>query len=159
MRADSAKALVVMVLLGMAVLAVDLHATAKKATLAQRLADGLAKDHPDLVRVGLHVTPPGASENIIIASNVAEKIGQKSDPEDLKAMTTGRAVVLREGQNFDVTLPLHDASGKLIGAVGLTLRPAADEKKGAATRRAEALARDLERQIPSLESLFSSAGQ
>lgn len=51
-----------------------------KPTLAQALADQLAKDTPDLVRVGLHVTPPGTSENLIVASNVAEKIGQGQIP-------------------------------------------------------------------------------
>lgn len=125
-----------------------------RPTLAQTLADQLAKDNPDLVRVGLHVTPPGTSANLIVASNVAAKVGRKSDPEDLKAMRTGKAVVLREGENFDVTLPLHDASGRVIGAVGLTLKPGADPRERAAAERALVLAKGLERQIPSLESLF-----
>ncbi len=129
---------------------------------AQWLVNELAKKHPDLVRVGLHVTPPGSSENIIVASNVAAKLGQKSDPEDLTAMKTGRPVVLMEGGNFDVTLPLHDASGKVIGAIGLTLKPATGEtrieKRSDATRRARAIARELERQTPSKDSLFTSRG-
>lgn len=123
---------------------------------AQRLVDELSKKHPELVRVGLHVTPPGSSENIIVASNVAAKLGQKSDPEDLRAMETGRPVVLREGENFDVTLPLHDATGKIIGAIGLTLKPAGGEEEGDATRRARAIASELEKRIPSRDSLFGS---
>jgi hypothetical protein len=75
---------------------------------AQQLVDDLAVRHPELVRTTLHVTPPNKSDNIIIACNVAEKIGQKSDPEDLKAMETGLPVVLREGEDFDVTIPLHN---------------------------------------------------
>ncbi|HEY2930957.1 MAG TPA: hypothetical protein VGK99_04360 [Acidobacteriota bacterium] len=127
-------------------------------TLAQRLVDDLAKKHPELVRIGLHVTPPGGSENIIIASNVAARIGQKSDPEDLRAMKTGRPVVLKEGENFDVTLPLHDATGKIIGAIGLTFKPASGEQEGAATRRARAITGELEKRIPSRDSLFNSNG-
>ncbi len=123
---------------------------------AQRLVDELAKKHPELVRIGLHVTPPGSPENIIVASNVAAKVGQKSDPEDLQAMVTGRPVVLREGENFDVTLPLHDATGKIIGAIGLTLRPVGGEQEGHATRRARAIASELEKRIPSRGSLFGS---
>lgn len=122
-------------------------------TLAQRLADDLAKRHPELVRIGLHVTPPGGSENIIIASNVAAKIGQKSDPEDVKAMTTGQSVVLKEGENFDVTLPLH-AAGKTVGAIGLTLKPLKGDDKARAAQRARVLAEEIEKQIPSKESLF-----
>jgi iron complex outermembrane receptor protein len=127
-------------------------------TLAQRLVDELAKKHPELVRIGLHATPAGSSENIIVASNVAAKLGQKSDPEDLRAMETGRPVVLREGENFDVTLPLHDATGKVIGAIGLTLRPNVGEQERDATRRARAIASELENQVPSKDSLFGSKG-
>jgi len=123
---------------------------------AQRLVDELAKKYPELVRIGLHVTPAGSSENIIVASNVAAKLGQKSDPEDLRAMETGRPVVLKEGENFDVTLPLHDATGKVIGAIGLTLRPDVGEQEGDATRRARAIASELENQVPSKDSLFGS---
>lgn len=125
-------------------------------TLAQRLVDELAKKHPELVRIGLHVTPPGSSENIIVASNVAAKLGQKSDPEDLRVMTTGRPVVLREGENFDVTLLLHDAMGKIIGAIGLTLKPIVGEQESNVTRRAQAIAAELEPRVPSKDKLFDS---
>jgi hypothetical protein len=129
-------------------------ALAPPKTLAQKLVDELAKNHPELVRIGLHVTPPGSAENIIVASNVAAKIGQKSDPEDVQAMKTGRPVVLKEGGNFDVTLPLHDAAGKVIGAIGLTLKPSGGEKEAGTKRRAQAIAGELEKQIASKDSLF-----
>lgn len=123
-------------------------------TLAQRLVDDLAKKHPELVRIGLHVTPPGSSDNIIVASNIPSKIGQKSDPEDLKAMEVGRPVVLKEGNNFDVTLPLHDAAGSAIGAIGLTFPPKQSERETDALKRANTIAHELEKQIPSRENLF-----
>jgi Domain of Unknown Function (DUF1080) len=69
--------------------------------LGQRLVDDLAKAHPELARIGLHITPLDKPDNIIIASNVPAKIGQKSDPEDLAVMKTGRPVVLKEGENYD----------------------------------------------------------
>ncbi len=110
------------------------------------------------MRIGLHLTPPKASANIIVASNVAAKIGQKSDPEDLKAMRTGRPVVLREEGNFDVTLPLHTASGKIIGALGLTFKPRGEEQESSAVGRATKMARELEKHITSEAKLFESAG-
>ena len=132
-------------------------ATSQERILAQRLVDQLAAKHPELVRIGLHVTPPNRSHNIIVASNVAAKIGQKSDPEDLQAMRTGKPVVLREQGNFDVTLPLHDSSGNVMGAIGLTIRPAAGEQESGARQRAQKIARELEGQIPSKAQLFESA--
>ena len=125
-------------------------------TLAQKLVDDLVAKRPGIVRVGMHLTPPNSPANIIVASNVAAKIGQKSDPEDLQAMRTGRPVVLREDGNFDITLPLHDASGKLIGAIGLTIRPGAGEQESSTTRWARGIARELGMQISSKAKLFEA---
>ena len=126
---------------------------------AQRLVDELAARHPELVRIGIHVTPPNKSDNIIIACNVSERIGKKSDPEDLKAMKTGQPVVLKEDGNFDVTLPLHDAAGKALGAIGLTFKPLVGEQAEGATRRAQAMTREIEKQIASTGQLFEQRGQ
>ncbi len=128
-------------------------------TYAQRLVEEIAARHPELVRIGMHVTPPDKSDNIIIACNVPERIGQKSDPEDLKAMKTGQPVVLKEGKNFDVTLPLHDAAGNTIGSIGLTFRPRAGEKAADAARRARAMAREIEKHIASTAQLFEQRSQ
>jgi hypothetical protein len=70
---------------------------------AQRLVDELAASNRGLLRVALHITPPKESDNLIIACNLPERIGRKSDPEDLKAMKTGQPTVLQEGETFDVT--------------------------------------------------------
>ena len=128
-------------------------------TYAQQLVDELAARRPDLVRIGMHVTPPNKSDNIIIACNVSERIGQKSDPEDLKAMKTGQPVVLKEGGNFDVTLPLHDAAGRTIGAIGLTVKPQLGEQEADAARRARAMAREIEKRIASTGQLFEPRNQ
>jgi len=126
---------------------------------AQRLVDELAARHPELVRIGMHVTPPNKPDNIIIACNLSERIGRKSDPEDLKAMRSGQPVVLKEVGNFDVTLPLHDAAGNAIGAIGLTFKPLAGERPEGAARRARAMAREIENQIASTNQLFEQRGQ
>jgi hypothetical protein len=136
-------------------LAAHASASTQAPTLAQKLVDELAKNHPDLVRIGLHVTPPSSPTNIIIASNVPAKVGQVSDPEDLQSMNTGQPVVLREGENLDVTLRLHDAAGKTIGAIGLTFKPARNGQQVGAVQRAKAIAAELEKRIPSKESLFT----
>jgi hypothetical protein len=125
---------------------------------AQRLVDELAARHPELVRIGMHVTPPNKPDNIIIACNMSDRIGLKSDPEDLKAMKSGQPVVLKEGGNFDVTLPLHDAAGKAIGAIGLTFRSLPGEQSEGAARRAQAMAHEIEKQIASTNQLFEQRG-
>ena len=126
---------------------------------AQRLVERLAAKHPDLVRIGMHVTPPTKPDNIIIACNQLERVGRKSDPEDLEAIKTGQPVVLKEGENFDVTLPLHDASGKTIGAIGLTFKPRPREQDADIALRARAIVREIEKQISSAGQLFESRSE
>ena len=126
--------------------------------VAQRLVDEFARKHADLVRIGLHVTPPNGTDNIIVACNLAERIGRKSDPEDLKAMQARKPVVLKEEGNFDVTLPLQTASGEIIGALGLTFKPRGDEREAAAVERARKMAGELEKEIPSKAKLFEPVG-
>ncbi len=132
--------------------------TSQGKIVAQKLVDDLAAKHPDLVRIGLHLTPPNSSDNIIVACNIAARIGQKSDPEDLKAMQTGKPVVLKEGGKFDVTLPLHTASGRVIGAIGLTFKPQGNEREASAAERAKKLAAEVEKRITSEAKLFEPAG-
>ncbi len=132
--------------------------TSQRKIVAQKLVDEFAAKHPELVRIGLHLTPPNGSDNMIVACNIAARIGKKSDPEDLKAMRTGKPVVLREEGNFDVTLPLHTASGKVIGAIGLTFRPHGNERESSAAERAKKMAAEVEKEITSKARLFASAG-
>jgi hypothetical protein len=133
-------------------------AASQQRSVAKKLVDDLAAKHPGLVRIAMHLTPPNRSDNIIVACNLAARIGKKSDPEDLRAMQTGKTIVLKEEGNFDVTLPLHTASGKVIGALGLTFKPQGHEQESTAAERAKKMAAEVEKQITSETKLFESAG-
>jgi len=52
-------------------------------------------------------------------------IGEKCEKDDVEAIQTGKPFVEKEKDGFDVSLPLHDSTGKLIGVVesGLRRRP------------------------------------
>src|SRR5260370_342428 len=79
---------------------------------AQRLVDRIAASHPELNVLGLHVTPPNSSDNIIIACSNRSKVGKKSDPDDLDVMKTLKPVieVKNDRKIIDGGLPLYDAS-------------------------------------------------
>ena len=119
---------------------------------AQRLVDDLAARHDDLVRLTIHAVPTGRKSSRIIACNLPEKIGQPSDPEDIEAMHTGRTIVLREGDNLDVTAPLTDRLGKPVAAAGITLKcpPTADQDT--LTAQAKTIADQLSQAIQNARS-------
>jgi len=49
---------------------------------AQELVDRTVAQHPDLRAVMLHVTPPNAADNVVIASSIG-RIGKPADNDDL----------------------------------------------------------------------------
>src|SRR5215472_1525037 len=87
---------------------------------AQKLVDEALEKHKDVIILAMHVTPPGKTENVIIASNIG-RIGKKADEDDLRVIETGKPnlEVNQKGDHFEVELTLQDQSGKTIGAVGI----------------------------------------
>jgi hypothetical protein len=132
------------------------QATAQeKRTYAQKLVDNLFEKRKDIVSLGIHVTPPGGSDNVIIASNVKSKLGKKSSEPDMLVMTSGNPFVQQKPDNvYDIVLPLYDRSGKTIGIVGMNLRCKAGESEASALVRARSIVDGLKKQIPSEAKLF-----
>ena len=110
---------------------------------AQELVVSTCSKHPDLVRLTIHAVPAGEHASKIIACNVKEKIGKASDPEDLEAMKTGETIVLREGDNLDVTAPIWNKAGKPVAATGITLRFGKEETESDVVKKATAIAKEL----------------
>ncbi|TFH23257.1 MAG: hypothetical protein E4H03_06585 [Myxococcales bacterium] len=103
--------------------------------------------HPTLVRLTIHAVPTGKTENRIIACNISEKLGQLSDPEDLSVMANGQTVVLREGDNLDVTMPILNAAGEAVAAAGITIRDEGNRTEKALIEEAEGIGRELTEEI------------
>ena len=138
-------------------IASPLHAgstLAPEKIYAQELVNQTIKAHPDLLVVAMHVTRPGSSENVIIASNIG-RIGKKADAEDRKVIDTGEtlAKVNRTGDRFEVELVLHDASRRSIGALAIVFphKPGDDPQRFKSA--AEAIRDDLAVRIPNVASL------
>jgi hypothetical protein len=90
---------------------------------AQELVDRTIAEHPDLRAMVMHVTPPGATENIVLASSIG-RIGKAADRQDLEVISSGktRVVVDAARKRIEVETPLRDISGHDIGALALVWR-------------------------------------
>lgn len=121
---------------------------------AQKLLDKTLAKHREVVVMAMHVTPPGKSDNEIIASNIG-RIGKTADVDDLRVINTGKANLERnkKGDHFEVELPLQDRAGKIIGAVGIVFMYKPDHEKGF-QKRAEAIRDEMRKQISSVAELF-----
>ncbi|HUX74458.1 MAG TPA: hypothetical protein VMV25_11285 [Steroidobacteraceae bacterium] len=131
----------------------DPAATTK--THAQKLVDATMARHPHLLIMALHVRPPGAPANIILASSIG-RIGKKADADDMKVIDTGKPLLevnAATHRRFEVEIALQDASGRHIGALSTVFAYRAGDDRAAFLKRAEAIRDELRGQIPSLASL------
>lgn len=122
---------------------------------AQKLVDDALAKHKDVIILAMHVTPPGQTENVIIASNIG-RIGKKADEDDLRVIETGKPnlEVNKKGDHFEVELVIQDQQGKTIGAMGVVFMYKDGDDKAALQKKAEEVRDEMRAQIPRLEKLF-----
>jgi hypothetical protein len=141
----------------MFVLVASAPTSAAAKTYAQELVDRQIAKHPEVVVMAMHVTPPKASENIIIASNIG-RIGKAADEDDLRVVNTGKPnlAVNKAGDRFEAELVLQDASLRPIGALGVVFPYKAGDDKIALQKKAEAIRDDLRRRISHAGNLMET---
>ncbi|MDB6010026.1 MAG: hypothetical protein JWL65_2276 [Gammaproteobacteria bacterium] len=132
---------------------------ADNAIYAQMLVNESLARHPELVVVGMHAVKPGAKESTMIAANL-DRIGKRDDEDDLAVARERKTILapnLKDSTRFEVAVPLHDASGKVIGSLSTVFKYGAgdDEVKMHAT--AVAIRDDLAKKTPNLAALFKPA--
>jgi hypothetical protein len=147
-------ALALLVVLGSALFA---SAQEVKKIYAQKLLDETLAKHKEVVIMAMHVTPPGKTENIIIASNIG-RIGKKADEDDMRVIETGKPnlEVNKKGDHFEVELVLQDQSGKTIGAVGIVFMYEKG-KEAEFQKKAEQVRDEMKQKTPALSKLFEPA--
>jgi hypothetical protein len=143
-----------LVVLASAVLA---SAQEAKKIYAQKLLDETLARHKDVVIMAMHVTPPGKSDNVIIASNIG-RIGKKADEDDMRVIETGKPnlEVNKKGDHYEVELVMQDVSGKTIGAIGIVF----NYEKGREAeyqKNAERIRDEIKGKTPNIAKLFEPA--
>ncbi len=123
-------------------------------TYAQHLVERTLAAHPELIILAIHVTPPGAAHNVILASNIG-RIGKEADEDDTRVVDTGSVnkEVNSTGKRFEVELPLLDAKGGRIGALSCVFAFSTTSDKDELYRRAVKIRDALRPQIQSVAEL------
>jgi hypothetical protein len=128
-----------------------------KKIYAQKLLDETLAKHKEVVIMAMHVTPPGKTDNVIIASNIG-RIGKKADEDDMRVIETGKPnlEVNKKGDHFEVELVMQDQSGKTIGAVGIVFNYEKG-KEAEFQKNAEQIRDEMKQKTPTLGKLFEPA--
>jgi hypothetical protein len=135
-------------------------------TLAQDLCDRAMADHPELLSITFHGSPPGPRRiYTMFAGSFPERIGNIDGVDDLMVINEGVTIVDPRWQRRDVprklvvSLPLRDARGQNIGALVLGFK---DPEQGVNVEaryveRSNRIRDDIALRIPSHASLFEAA--
>lgn len=144
---------------GASIIAKPLNAKPGKIFAQQLVEEAMAK-HPEVSGVELSSTPPG-KPCVTIASTEAKDLGEKCDNDEFTAIKTNKPFVEKEKEGgkevFDITMPLHDAAGKVIGTIGMDFKPEPGQERSKVVNRAEEIVHEFEKQIPSKARLLERA--
>jgi hypothetical protein len=121
---------------------------------AQQLVDEVLIRHPEVLLIGMHVTPPGETDNVIIASNFG-RLRKKADEDDVGVIRTGhsKAELNAAKTRFAVELPLHDLGGNTIGALGLNFAYKDGDDRQSLEHNAETIRNELKRRTADAANL------
>jgi hypothetical protein len=135
--------------------AAPLSAQSADKIYAQELVDRAVVRHPEVLVLAMHVTPPKAAGNVIIASNIG-RIGKAADEDDLRVVQTGKPnlEVNKSGDRFEAELVMLDASRRAIGALGVVYAYKAGDDKLALQKKAEGVRDELARRISHVANLM-----
>ena len=125
-----------------------------KKTQAQNLVDLTAQKHSEVTGLELSATSADQADCVTIAATEARDLGEKCDQDEASVLKTLKPFVEQEPDGFDVTAPLHDSEGNLIGTLGIDFKPQAGRTKSDILKRTAGLLREVEQQIPSKAFLF-----
>ncbi|UAJ12335.1 hypothetical protein [Polymorphobacter megasporae] len=125
-------------------------------TYAQTLATKTIAKHPELLVMMIHATPPAGKHNVIIGSNIG-RFGKAADEDDLRVIDKGSTNLEVGGDNdrFETELPLNDAKGHRIGALGLVFPFKVGDDREAIHRKGLAIRDEVAAAIPSSAALFA----
>jgi len=148
----------IVLLLGTAAVAADAPKyglAADNKIAAQALVRKIMVDNPTLLTAGMHCVPPGGTVQKIVASTL-NVIGKPSDPPDVEVGTLGFTQINPNLKvpKLGVMLPLHDRSGKLIGALALAFKFHDGEDEAKYLAEATVIRDRVAQEIPDLTDLF-----
>jgi hypothetical protein len=139
-------------------LALIVLASANAAEIrAQKVVAEIKAAHPEITGLELAAARSEQEGCKTIAATEVKEIGEKCDQDEFTAMKTSQPFVEKEKDEFDATLRIHDAAGRVIGTVGMDFKANPGQTKETVTRQAKQIAAELEKRIMAKEQLFEVA--
>lgn len=122
-------------------------------TRAQRLVEDTLKKHPEVGEVGIAVRTSRGCRTI--ASTDKSDVGEACEKDDIEPMRTGKPFVERERDGYgDVSVPLRDVQGRIVGSLGVSFKHAPGQTRAKVVEAAEKISKEMSIHIASKAALF-----
>jgi hypothetical protein len=119
---------------------------------AQKLVEDTLAAHPELEEV--EIAAVSAGRCTMIASTSKEDLGEKCERDSTEPMRTGKPFIEKEKTVIEVSLPLHDVSGAVVGAAGIAFKAKPGQAEAAAVDQARRIVTGMESHVASLAVLL-----
>jgi ligand-binding sensor protein len=127
--------------------------TGKPKTQAQILVEKTLQEHPEVDEVGIAVRTSRGCRTI--ASTDKSDVGEACEKDDIEPMRTGKPFVERERDGFgDVSVPLRDVQGRVVGSLGVSFKQAPGQTRAKVVEEAEKISKEMAAQIASKAALL-----
>lgn len=121
-------------------------------TFAQELVAQALANHPEVDEVGIAVRSSGGCRTI--ASTDKSDLGEACEKDDMAPMQNGKPYVEREKDGYDVSVPLRNTKGKIIGSLGIGLKRAEGQTQAGVIADATKISEEMAARISSKARLF-----
>jgi ligand-binding sensor protein len=127
--------------------------TKRPKTQAQSLVEKTLQKHPEVDEVGIAVRTSRGCRTI--ASTDKSDVGEACEKDDIEPMRTGKPFVERERDGFgDVSVPLRDVQGRVVGSLGVSFKQAPGQTRAKVVEEAEKISKEMAAQIASKAALL-----
>ena len=122
--------------------------------LAQRLVEETLPKHPEIT--GLEMSAETDQGCKGIASTEPKDVGEKCDEDEWQPLRTNKPFVEHESDEFDVTVPFHDANGNTVAVLGMDFKLAPGLTNDSVAKAAQRIAGEMEKRVFSKGNLFET---
>jgi hypothetical protein len=149
-RSSCTRAAIVILLVSVAIPLTLAKNPGRDKVFAQKLVEETLPKHPEVTSI--EISARSSRGCMTIASNDPKDLHEKCDSGESGPMRTGKPFVEKEEDGSDITLPLHDTGGKIIGAVGMDFKPEPGQRRSDVIKQATQIVRELEARISSSQA-------
>jgi hypothetical protein len=123
-----------------------------RVPLIQTVIDGVVKKYPRLLGLRVYALK-NSSAPVVVADAKEQDLGSPGGKTEADVLADGKTYYLKQGKTAEVTLPLRDRNGDVLGALKVTLATLTGETQDTSVARAVVIKKAVETGLSTLQDI------